>query len=81
METKFAGGVSQTGPIGYLSWVTGHLDSVGLVLLQRYLFKSLHSIFVSVLRKLSWGGGRILLHEQHNLGYCKLYLKFMVLDQ
>lgn len=31
--------------ISFPSWVTRHLDLVGLVLLQRYLFTSLHSIF------------------------------------
>jgi len=58
-----------------------HLDLVVLDLLQRYLFKSLHFIFVSILRKLSKDGGRVLLHEQHNLGYWKLYLKFPILDE
>lgn len=45
------------------------------------VFDSLHSIFFCIPRKLSWGWRKILLHEQHDVGYCKLYLKFTILDQ
>lgn len=61
--------------------MTGHLDSVGLLLLQRYLVKPTHTLSVSILRKPT-----LLRKEKkkddfsvlNNLDSCELYLKLAV---